>query len=352
MQVCVAPSTSSTSTNNNHKSPPLAPAAHQPACLLHERPAAGAMTGAVAALSGAADAAGPAAAAAAAAAAWLALLPAAHAASLRASASYRQSGAPTRADWLSRVNSNAHALGATAGFYAAVFCEPPGGLHDGGPFAARALFRVLLYFGLGYFLADALIVLRFAGSISSPGSTLAHHALCALSVLYVLAQDMPLTYVWCGLMFLTEASTPFVNQRFFMAIRHREQRRYMLTGTLMTVAFVVVRPVGIPLMLAWMWRQPALFTTADPLRLPTIYRAGLLFTGVLYGLNVYWSYLMVSGLLRAVKRKARGEKVDNVIAPHVGATRGASIEAAATEAASQAAAVTALELPNGHGKID
>lgn len=265
------------------------------------------MADAAAVLSSAADAAGPTAAAAASAVAWLALLPAAHVASLRVSASYRQSSASTRADWLSRVNSNLHAVGATVGFYFAVFCEPSGGLHDGGPFAMRAAFRILLYFGLGYFLADALIVLCFAGSISSPGSTLMHHALCASSVLYVLAQDMPLTYVWCGLMFLTEASTPFVNQRFFMSIRHREQRRYMLTGTLMTLAFVLVRPVGIPLMFVWMWHQPALIATADPLRLPVIYRVGFVFTTVLYGLNIHWSYLMISGLLRAVKQKTRGK---------------------------------------------
>jgi hypothetical protein len=198
-------------------------------------------TGASPGLLAAYDALGLRAGALVAVALWIALLLPAHKLSML-SASYRMSDKPTRAEWLSRVNSNVHAVGATLGFYVAVFLEPADGLHAGGTFQNRLLFRTLLTLGLGYFLADTVIVLANISTIASPYSTLAHHALCVASVAYVMRQDTPLVYVWCGGMFLTEASTPFVNQRFFLAIRHREERRYVRAGLLMTVAFIVVRP--------------------------------------------------------------------------------------------------------------
>jgi TLC domain len=241
---------------------------------------------------------------------WLALLAPAHVASLR-SASYRQSNRTTRGEWLSRVNSNVHAVGATAGFYYAIFHEPAGGLHDGGVFANRALFRGLLIAGLGYFISDSLIVLRLLRTISSPWSTLAHHGLCAASVLYVLRQDVPLTYVWCGLMFLTELSTVCVNQRFFLAIRHRKQRCYVFTGGFMTLCFVLVRPLGIPFGLWWMWHREALYMGVELERLHAIYAIGVSFTAGLYALNLHWSRLMVTGLLRALRNKRQGLALDD-----------------------------------------
>jgi TLC domain len=240
---------------------------------------------------------------------WAALLLPAAALSAE-SRSYRSLPRAARVEWLSRVISDIHAVFVTAGLYVAIFCEPPAGLHaytssgggaDGGVLADRLLlFRVVLTLELGYFIYDSLLVLCMHATISSPLETLAHHAVVMLGTAYVLNIDKPLAYVWGSGMFLTEASTPFVNQRWFMAIRHRHQKRYKATGLLMTVAFILARPLGIPVFLWWMWHQPELLASLDPATVREITTVGVLGCSALYGLNVYWTLLIVRGLIRAL----------------------------------------------------
>lgn len=240
---------------------------------------------------------------------WLVLLFPAHVLSKRFSASYRESDRPTRAEWLSRCNSNVHAVGVTLGFLYCIFFEPKDGLYGGGPFVNRRLFRRFYLFGLGYFVSDALIVTSFVQTISSPFSTLAHHFVSSAAILYVYGKDAPLAYVWGGVLFLTEASTPFINMRFFLAIRHRNENRYKLTGALMTLAFLAARPIGIPLLILWMMQRDVLFTSLEPGDLRTFTIVGSAVTGGLYALNVYWSKLMLTGLKKAL-RKSREKETD------------------------------------------
>jgi hypothetical protein len=127
---------------------------------------------------------------------WALLLSPSAALSARLSRSYRSLDDGTRIEWLSRCISNVHAVAATAGFYHAVAYEPAGGIHDGGPLLHRVLFRVLLTFGLGYFVYDSILVIFSRATISSPYPTLLHHAVCCGGVYYVLCVDTPLTYVF------------------------------------------------------------------------------------------------------------------------------------------------------------
>jgi TLC domain len=124
---------------------------------------------------------------------WASLLSPSHALSSLLSRSYRSLDAGTRIEWLSRCISNIHAVAVTAGFYYAVAYEPTGGIHDGGPLMHRVLFRVLLTFGLGYFVYDSILVIYAHKTISAPLSTLVHHAVCCSGVYYVLCVDTPLT---------------------------------------------------------------------------------------------------------------------------------------------------------------
>lgn len=238
---------------------------------------------------------------------WLSFLLPFHLLSLRLSISYRSCDRSGRAEWLSRCNSNVHAVCATLGFWYCIFREPADGLYGGGAFANRLPFRCLYVFGLAYFISDCMIVLLFVRSMTSPVSILAHHVVSATAILFVHRKDAPLAYVWGGVLFLTEASTPFINMRFFLAIRHRNEVRYKLTCALMTLAFFVARPIGIPLLVLWMARHETLFTRLEPEDLRLFTRVGYVVTGGLYALNLHWSRLLVMGLLK-VLRKPRKEE--------------------------------------------
>lgn len=226
------------------------------------------------------------------------------------SQSFRISDESQRLEWLTRVNSTVHALMATLGFYYAIFCEPEDGLHAGGEFQRRTLFRVLLTFGFGYFVADSSIVSANRATMGSPITSLVHHAVSMMGILYVRFVDVPLAYYWIGGMFCTEASTPFINQRFFMAIRHRHQKRYMATGLIMTIVFILVRPIGIPLLMLYIWNRDALYTSASPDVVRNIFVVGGIFTCSLYSLNIFWTNLMLRGLAKALGRAAQAAKTD------------------------------------------
>lgn len=215
------------------------------------------------------------------------------------SRSFRSLDYASRIEWLSRVISNVHAVILTGGMSYAIFCEPANGIYAGGDHEHRVLIRSLLILSLGYFVYDSLLVLFTFTTISNPLVTLVHHTLCLVSVYTVLLHDAPVTAVWCAGMYLTEASTPFVNQRWFMAIRHRHQKRYKATGLLMTVIFLLVRPVGIPLFMAWLLRRPQLYLSLDGSSLLRIWKYAGTACALLYAMNIFWSVVMVRGLFKA-----------------------------------------------------
>lgn len=222
---------------------------------------------------------------------WLLALVPAHVLSHALSFSYALSPLPVRADWLSRCNSSLHALLSVTGF-ALALTSP----------TSPTPFHTIYVLSLGYFLSDSLIVSLFHQTISAPLPTLAHHALSSAAIAFVLAHNTPLSCTWGAVLFLTEASTPLINLRYFLAIRHRHHRRYKITGALMTLAFLAARPVGIPLLMLWIARRWSLLTaglSVEDLRLFT--GVGVAVTSALYVLNLYWSVVMVRGLVRALR---------------------------------------------------
>jgi hypothetical protein len=75
--------------------------------------------------------------------------------------------------------------------------------------------------------------------------------------------------------------------------------------------------------MAWLYVQPMLFTVVPRGRFAAVYRVGTLCTLVLYALNVYWSRLMVNGLLRALRAKGR-DRASGRPAVNGGGTGGAA----------------------------
>jgi hypothetical protein len=104
-------------------------------------------------------------------------------------------------------------------------------------------------------------------------------------------------------MFMTEASTPFVNQRWFLAQRHRHQKRYKATGLLMTIAFFISRPLGMPTFMWWLLSHPQLIApeNIEPDRLKSVWLYAGTFCASLYAMNIYWSILLVRGLVHALR---------------------------------------------------
>lgn len=241
-----------------------------------------------------------------AAAGWAAALAPAAAVSSRLSTSYRGLSPPVRVEWLSRVVSNLHAAVLTPALAAAVFGDAS--LAAGGRLSAGPAVHGLLKVGLGYFIYDAVLVTAYRQTISAPGQTLFHHALVLSSVSWVLSVRLPLATVWAALLFLTEASTPFVNQRWFMAFRHRQSGAYKVTGVAMTVAFFAARPLYIPFACVWMLRHRVLREGLTPSQLQVLLAIGIFVTVGLYALNIYWFSLMARGLSKALRGGSGGAK--------------------------------------------
>jgi len=234
-----------------------------------------------------------------AAAGWAAALSPSAVFSTRLSASYRELSPPVRVEWLSRVVSNLHAVILTPALAVTVFGDAA--LAAGAPFSSGPAVHALLKVGLGYFLYDALLVSAYRRTISAPGQTLFHHALVLSSVSWVLYSMLPLATVWAALLFLTEASTPFVNQRWFMAFRHRQSGAYKVTGLAMTLAFFAARPLYIPFACGWMLKHRVLYSGLASYQLQVLLAIGVTVTVGLYGLNIYWFSLMARGLVKAFR---------------------------------------------------
>jgi hypothetical protein len=105
--------------------------------------------------------------------------------------------------------------------------------------------------------------------------------------------------LWASSLFLTEASTPLVNLRWFLSESNlKESRLYIIVGLLMTLVFFVARILFMPYTLYLLLSNPNILNTLST------YRAfcdgivgGAVFVSI-YILNIYWFYLMMRGLYR------------------------------------------------------
>lgn len=147
-------------------------------------------------------------------------------------------------------------------------------------------------FMLGYVLYDLVIVLKYW---PKDYGMLAHHFVCITQHGIVLAYDLvalELGYI------ITELSTPFVNNRFFLEKCNSKGLLYKLNGIMIWVAFLLVRLPMIPFVPAIHYLNPEQFSRFIPLG-ALIYMYGLYV--VISALNSYWFYRITLGMLKAIR---------------------------------------------------
>jgi len=199
-----------------------------------------------------------------------------------------------RTEWGSRVVSTLHAFVATYGSFLALYTDHNVFTQD--PFGRCTQCDWWLKVSIGYFLYDMVLVMT-EKQIRSMG-TIIHHILGIVGFSASMAGGQVLYFTL--LQNSTELTTPFVNNRWFLAAsKQSNSQAYMINGLVMTFAFVMYRAVIVPIAASY-----AFYAHWDKYQRVTIVLYFLLpfcVIGITL-LNFYWTSLMVKGLLRHLSK--------------------------------------------------
>eukprot|EP00190_Bangiopsis_sp_CCMP1999_P007600 CAMPEP_0198726342 /NCGR_PEP_ID=MMETSP1475-20131203/3419_1 /TAXON_ID= ORGANISM="Unidentified sp., Strain CCMP1999" /NCGR_SAMPLE_ID=MMETSP1475 /ASSEMBLY_ACC=CAM_ASM_001111 /LENGTH=276 /DNA_ID=CAMNT_0044488249 /DNA_START=85 /DNA_END=915 /DNA_ORIENTATION=- len=210
-------------------------------------------------------------------------------------------------EWLSRCVSNIHAIAVSTAISIAIFGETSA--YKGGEFEYEWLCRSALRFAVGYFLYDACLVIYSIKTITAGPTTFCHHVLVGSIIHYTLVMRTPLVIIWAAGAYLTEFSTPFVNARWFLSLRHKDEMIYKVSGLLMTITFFLARIVYMPIFMVFLFMSDGLIES-----IPTkeqAFRYGII--GMfghfgLYALNVYWFTLIMKGLIKLIQSSRKSQE--------------------------------------------
>ncbi|KAK9808935.1 hypothetical protein WJX72_006612 [[Myrmecia] bisecta] len=151
---------------------------------------------------------------------------------------------------------------------------------------------------LGYLLYDLALMIRHHRTLRDT-SGIIHHLIFACTAAYVLAHSIyKYPFSWLS---LAELSTPFINLRWHLAVTgYKDSKIYLYNGLLVLGLFFFARVLVYGIGLAHLWRIRHVWLQPW---VPAGHKAvaGLLTAG--YLLNVYWMYLMVKAVRRALSRK-------------------------------------------------
>ena len=169
-------------------------------------------------------------------------------------------------------------------------------------FSQSAVGRALLRFSLGYFCADAILIMLDS---KMRGDTLSviHHALGVFGIWLGVYYDGSAMY-WVVYRFISESSTPFVNALHWMnAIGYPKRSPVFIANSLLLVAvFYSCRILLIP----YHWYGLYYFVYLDPsvtIIWPIIIQYWVVITFILFdALNVIWAYKLTKGGCRVVKQ--------------------------------------------------
>jgi len=218
-----------------------------------------------------------------------------HPLSLLLTRSYKTLGAGMQAEWNSRVVSNIHALITAQGAARAMLWDPVYHATDYA-FGMSDLMQFYLAFSTGYFLYDFFIIHIHASTGLWDAATFLHHVIAIICNIAVLMSGEAEYFL--GFFLFTEATTPFINQRWFCSVTNmRESTLYLVNGLLMFLGWMVVR-VGIMSYIMWLIiseRQTGfskMTLTMQAVAFPSLALAWLL--------NMYWGYLIGKGFMKAV----------------------------------------------------
>eukprot|EP00188_Purpureofilum_apyrenoidigerum_P005044 Plantae.Rhodophyta-Purpureofilum_apyrenoidigerum.ctg6208.p1 GENE.Plantae.Rhodophyta-Purpureofilum_apyrenoidigerum.ctg6208~~Plantae.Rhodophyta-Purpureofilum_apyrenoidigerum.ctg6208.p1 ORF type:complete len:281 (-),score=47.19 Plantae.Rhodophyta-Purpureofilum_apyrenoidigerum.ctg6208:864-1706(-) len=209
-------------------------------------------------------------------------------------------------EWLSRCVSNIHAVVVSVIIAVSIFGETSA--YKGGNFEYEWLCRTGLRFAVGYFMYDACLVIYSIKTITAGPTTFCHHVLVGSIVHYTLVKRTPLVVIWAAGAYLTELSTPFVNARWFLSLRHKDEMIYKVSGILMTFSFFLARIVYMPAFLVFLFTSDGLIESIPNKELAFRYGIIGMFGHIaLYALNLYWFNLIMRGLIKLIKDSRKSE---------------------------------------------
>ena len=165
-----------------------------------------------------------------------------------------------------------------------------------------AVGMALLQFSLGYFCADAILIM-LDSKMRRETLSVMHHALGVFGIWLGVYSDGAAMY-WVVYRFVTESSTPFVNFLHWMnAIGYPKRSPMFITNSLLLVAvFYSCRIFIIP----YHWYTLYYYVYSDPsLKIiwPIVVQYWVVITYVLFDvLNMIWVYRLTKGGCRTVKQ--------------------------------------------------
>jgi len=156
---------------------------------------------------------------------------------------------------------------------------------------------------LGYIIYDLSNLSIFFKTLRDYSGML-HHALFIVVAAWVLAHSIfKYPFVWLA---LGEASTPFINLRWRLAVLgKKDSKAYLLNGVAMAVVFFLARVVanGLGLVHLWMIRDVWLHSYV-----PLGHRLCVLLFLAGYLLNLFWFTKIAQGVVRALSRPSPPKK--------------------------------------------
>ncbi|XP_066538827.1 transmembrane protein 56-B-like [Hoplias malabaricus] len=200
-----------------------------------------------------------------------------------------------RTEWSSRAVSTAHAL--VVGLlclYILLFDEA---IKKDPVWGDPTLVKLNVGITTGYLISDLLLMICFWDFIGEKYFVL--HHLAALYAYYYVLNQGTLPY-FANFRLLSEFSTPFVNQRWFLQVLgyHKLSRPSVVNGVAMASSFFLVRIVVIPFYYCYMYSE---FGTEGFWRLPVGARcAWVLCSLCLDVMNIMWMRRILRGCLKVL----------------------------------------------------
>ena len=225
---------------------------------------------------------------------WHAAFWASRLASSVASSTYGALDGPTKGYWDASVVSTLHALYVTCLSGSALAATPALLTTDDWTLSTPAALACSECF-LGYILSDLVLALYYGTAWSGCVANLAHHVFIVVCWGQLLEGECGMLFALVGA--LCEASTPFVNGRWFLSrCGQRDSTLYVVNGLAMTLSFFVFRVLG------FLWMGTRLVAQREGLLAMPPWATGsiLLSYGVGTALQLFWFRKMAQGVVKAL----------------------------------------------------
>jgi len=200
-----------------------------------------------------------------------------------------------RRDWNSRFVSNIHAvLSSLIALYCLFTVYWPTSSNNGILSKSTSSCLFLLAYSTGYFIYDLFIV---ASNYPHLGGmeTIIHHTVSLVALIGSAVWEK--CVVLLVVMMLTEISTPFVNQRYFLSkCGMKSSKMYTYNGLLMWLSFGIVRMSSVFYLPYLMFSDSQTWCS-----FPFGWIIGVsIMVFSISALNIYWFYKITSGLIQVV----------------------------------------------------